>query len=407
LKENPLSRKTIGEWKNMQINKEILTREVSEKEVENFLNQFPELRIWLRKKGIKTQYHYTRRLIKYLETLKLNNIAETPQNLLDLAKDNGEFGTKHVEILEEFQISCEDTIPDRKALIFNTTTTIKSFYSFKGRMYQFPKGRGDFAYTQKKPKIVPKREDVIPYIETISHLRNKMICAVETSFPIRLESWVFLKWRHFKEVLEGKTLPHVFIKGEEMKGKGREQYKGIEQHSFLTNFSKRYVLLWKEEYEQLTNRKIDLNDSESLEQPFLISYKGETKGESLSYGGLNQLFDRAKTEKYPFTIHQFRTYVNEGLKRANVLKEDRNVILGHKEQRVESAYSELNLERLREEFKKAIPYLDPEHKEEIPISKFKEAFRKQGIEISEDAIRKVLEESMQKMITQLVNKGTD
>jgi hypothetical protein len=339
--------------------------------------------------------------------LKLNNIAETPQNLLDLAKDNGEFGTKHVEILEEFQISCEDTIPDRKALIFNTTTTIKSFYSFKGRMYQFPKGRGDFAYTQKKDKIVPKKEEILPYLEGISHLRNKMIIAVETSFPIRLESWVFLKWRHFKEVLEGKTLPHIFIKSEEMKGKGREQYKGIEQHSFLTDFSKKYVLLWKEEYEKLTNRKIDLNDSESLEQPFLICYKGETKGDALSYGGLNQLFDRAKTEKYPFTIHQFRTYVNEGLKRANVLKEDRNVILGHKEQRVESAYSELNLERLREEFKKAIPYLDPEHKEEIPISKFKEAFRKQGIEISEDAIRKVLEESMQKMITQLVNRGTD
>jgi len=389
----------------MKINVETLTREISREETEEFLSKFPEVQAWLRTKGEKTKKGYVRALMRYLETLKENGIIEgNPTDLYNLAKENGEYGTHHVEILEEFQTSCEDSFPEgQRSIIVNITIPIKSFYSFKGKNYQFPKGRGDYSVETKK-RQKPKLDDIIPYIDTIPHLRNQMIVAVETSFPIRLESWTFLKWSHFKEVLEGKELPHVFLVSKEMKGKGKgEKYKGLEQHSFLTPFAKDYVLRWKREYEEIRQVKIDPNEPETLELPFLITLKGETKGKELSYSGLNQLFDRCKSERFPFSIHTWRTFVNEALKCVNVLKEDRDIILGHKPEKVEEAYSDLNIQRLRKEFRKAVPYLDPTYKEDERVQKVREAIKKtKGIEVSEEEAKEILDKVLMEFF-----KGSD
>ena len=86
----------------MKINREVLTGKITQKEVEAFLTKFPELEAWLRRKGMKTQRNYVRNFMRYLETLTLNGIAKTPQDLYNLAKDNGEYGTTHIEILEVF-----------------------------------------------------------------------------------------------------------------------------------------------------------------------------------------------------------------------------------------------------------------------------------------------------------------
>lgn len=302
------------------------------------------LKTWLRKKGIKTQTNYLRDLMRYLRILAKNGIAKIPQDLLDLARGNGEFTTAHVDLLEEFQVSCENILPeDERNPITSITVAVMSFYSIHGRNYQFPKGRGEYKWNRKKERHIPQKEDVIGYIDTIPHLRNKMIVAVETSAPFRLESWLYLKWSHFREVLEDKEIPHIGLKPKEMKGKGKARYRGVEQHCFLTPFSKNYVLRWKEEYERITGTKISLKNEESLELPFLVAMKGETKGKLLSYGALNQIYERCKTKKYPFTIHVWRTYVNEGLEDAGIQPKSRDIMIGHKLKGIVDAYSEKNI----------------------------------------------------------------
>jgi integrase len=379
----------------MRLEKDVLCRKILSSEVEKFIAENVEVQAWLRKKGLKTKRNYARDLIRYLDTLRKNEIASSVKELYALAKEENEYGTKHIEILEELQEESEN-LPDTKARVFCLSVAIKSFYSYKGKNYQFPKGRGNFSYQAKKTKRIPRKEDIVPYLDTIPYLRNKVIVALETCFPVRLESLTFLKWKHFQELLEDteKPLPHVFLVSEAMKGKGKGVYQGIEQHSFLTEFAKDYVLRWKVEYEAMTETKIDPKDPDSLEKPFLIALRGEGKGEALSYGALNNAFDRMQTEAYPFHLHVWRTYTNRGLEDAGIEPKYRDVILGHKpEDEVEKAYSDNSIERLREQFKKALKYLDPSYKLDSTVEKLQRAFKDKGLEWSEDQIKEVLEKA--------------
>jgi hypothetical protein len=383
----------------MKIDKEVLSRAITEKEASEFVESHPEVKAWIRKKGMKTTHNYVRNLMRYLEILEKNGIAKEPTDLYNLAKEDNDYGTKHVEVLEEFQEDCED-VQGVEGRIFNISVSVKSFYSFKGKNYQFPKSRGNYEYKNKKTKHLPKLEDVVPYIDSIPYLRNKTIVAMETCFPVRLESLTFLKWKHFKEVLENKELPHVFLISGEMKGKGQGLYAGINQHSFLTPFAKDYVLRWKAEYEVLTGKKIDLSNPQSLEEPFLISLKGKGKGEQLSYGALNNCFDRLKTEKYPFTLHVWRTFVNTALEDAGIEKKYRDIIIGHKpEDAVEDAYSDKSIERLGTFFRGAIKFLDPTYKIDENAKKVQSWLKEfKHIEVNEQEARELVDKVLLKFL---------
>ena len=382
----------------MKIEREDISAPISKAETEAFLKKYPMLKKWLRIKGEGTQRNYVKALMRYLRILAKNDIAKTPQDLYDLAKENGEFGTWHVEILEEFQLSCEDTLPENStAPIANITVAIMSYYSFKGRMYQIPKGRAIFKWTPKKRRRYPKLHEIIPYLDTIAHLRNKMIVAVSSSCPLRLESWLFLKWKHFVEVLEDKEIPLLHLKPSEMKGKGKGKYRGIHgMYGFLTPFAKSYVLRWKKQYEQITKRKISLNDKESLELPFLVSLKGETVGLPLTYSSLNQIFDRAKTKEYSFTLHNWRTTVNEALKSANIQEEDRSLMIGHKVKGIKEFY--VDVTKLRSRFKKAIRFLDPTYKVDVRAKRFVEIMKQKGRDITTEEASEILDEVLMKLI---------
>jgi hypothetical protein len=372
----------------MKIDIEILTREIPEKAVNDFLAKYPELKEWLRIKGEKTQRHYIRRLMRYIETLKLNGIASSPIELWKMAREGFLEGdeTRHIRILEEFQLDAKETLPeDKHSLIFNITIVVKSFYSFKGKIYQFPKNRAEFEYQPKKEKNLPDLKKLPQQIEALKQLRDRVIVALETSFPCRLESLVFLKWKNFRELLEGKELPHIYLTSKEMKGKGKHGYRGIEQHSFLTPFSQKYVLAWKEEYERITKKKISLENPESLEEPFLICVDKDNLGKPITYHALNQRFTRLKTEgEFPYNLHIFRTWFNEQLKEANIDKTDRDIFLGHAPDKIEEAYSKVNIERLRKRFKDALKYLDATYKGDERALKLAEIFREKGVYLSEE-----------------------
>lgn len=381
----------------MKINLELLRRMIPNSEIEDYLKAHPELNSWLMKKGTHTKKKYLRNLVRYSEILKDNGvIAEaSPNGLLELARHKTEESLPHVEALDEFQESCDRVLSeDQKAIVFIISITVKSFYNFKG--YTFPRFRGNYTYTPREKTSIPKLETLQTELEKIKNFRTRTIFALESSCPIRMESLLALRWKHFREVLEDKELPSITLKASELKGKGIDKYKGIKQICFLTNFSKNYILRYKAIFEQETGKKIDLSDPQSLELPFLIS---TSNCDPLTYDGLNSCFERAKSEGYRFRPHIYRTYLNETLMKIGMSKEHRDTILGHKLKEIEKAYSMNELETLRSEFSEAIRFLDPEYKEDEHVTKIKEITKGMGKEFSDEEARRFLSEYMTKLLT--------
>lgn len=116
----------------MEIDKETLTEAIPIEDVEEFIDKHPLVKKWILRKSKSTRPSYVKNLMRYLRTLEANDLARTPQDVIDLAKENGGYGTFHADILEEIQTSCEDVFPEgTKSPIVNITTPVRSFYSFQ------------------------------------------------------------------------------------------------------------------------------------------------------------------------------------------------------------------------------------------------------------------------------------
>lgn len=381
----------------MKINLEKLKRTIPNSEIENYIKEHPELNSWLTKKANRTKEMYLRNLIRYSEALKESNIITeaSPNGLLELARNSPREEAVHVNTLEDFQTSLEEVLTEtQRAMIFAISITVKSFYNY--RSYTFPRFRGNYAYTPREKTAIPKLENLQTNLERIKSFRTRTIFALESSCPIRMESLLSLKWKHFKEVLENKELPSITLISTELKGKGKSKYQGIKQICFLTPFAKSYVLRYRTLYEEETKRKIDLADPQSLELPFLIS---TSNADPLTYMGLNSCLERAKAEGYPFRVHIYRTFVNEALMNIGMSKEHRDTVLGHKLKAIDKAYSMNEIETLRKEFREALRYLDPEYKEDEHITKIKEITKGMGKEFSDEEARRFLSEYMTKLLS--------
>jgi len=271
---------------------------------------------------------------------------------------------------------------------------------------------------------------------TIRGTRDRMLVALETSAPIRLESLTILQWKHFIEVLKGYELkegnkelgeedtvilkkdetgkpliqyqyPHIGLKSVELKGKGRGRYANLEQHCWLHKFAIKWVLKWKKRYEELTGMAIDPNKLDTLELPFLIRESGEVLDENgkpiaLSYSALNLAFDRHKTEEYPFTLHSWRRYVESNIRKF-VAKEDRNKIMAHKPKEIEDAYDSDELEITKEQFLEAIPNINPEYDFEMEdtVERLRAVFEKEGRPITKEKAKKYIGQIVQKFIASM------
>jgi len=379
----------------MKVNLEQLRRTIPNSELEDYLKAHPELNSWIMRKSIHTKTKYLRNLIRYSEALKDNDrITESsPNGLLELARHQTEEEKPHVEVLEEFQTSLEEVLTEtQRAMIFSISITVKSFYNFKG--YTFPRFRGNFSYTPREKTAFPKLENLQTDLEKIKNFRTRTVFALESSAPIRMESLLALRWKHFRETLENKELPMIRLEATELKGKNKAKYQGIKQICFLTPFAKSYVLRYRTVYEEETKRKIDLADPQSLELPFLIS---TSNCDPLTYMGLNSCLERAKAEGYPFRVHIYRTYVNEALMKIGISKEHRDTVLGHKLKAIDRAYSMNEIETLRKEFKNAVKFLDPTYKEDENIQRIKESIKRtKGIDLTDSEAKEVLDSVMMK-----------
>jgi hypothetical protein len=337
----------------MNINLNILRKDISNEVAETFVKEYPLIQTWLEDKAENTRPKYVRHLIRYTEVLYENKLIDScdPEGLLGLARKSTEEQKYHVQTLTAFQKACDKVLSEEhRAIVYQISITVKSFYNQFG--YTFPRFKGSYAYSPQEKTKIPKLEDVQTYIDSVKSLRTKMIISLESSTAIRMGSLLRLKWIHFKEVLEGQKIPSLRLKDSELKGSGVDRYKGTRQLCFLTPLAKDYVLRYKVWYEKATGKKIDLADPQSLELPFLIT----DKGTKLTYSGLNTSFEVAKKMGYDFRLHPWRTFMNEALMKIGVSKEHRDIFIAHKQPKVEKAYS-TELE-MKSEFERVIKYLD-------------------------------------------------
>lgn len=343
-------------------------RTVTSEEREEFLEKHPEVQAWLRRKAEGTR-QYLRHLIIYCEEIRAydeqqNSYPITPAKLLDLKKDYGDLRAE--ELLEAHQEEINKTYGIRyKGRIFgisqefNLTTSIKSWYSFNGKA--LAKGRAAYHWKRVREKVKFTKGDLIKFVH--GQPRNfRAFVGLNSSFPARIGTMLKLDWEDVKEIFDDSIiLPHIDVEPELLKKSLME--KGLHQHGFIHSWAKKILLEWKEEYEEITGKKIDIAKPESLKQPLFIGRRSKKR---LTHSGVEKWFrDRSKEMGLKITPHSFRAYVKTNL----TCDEDMKAVFLAQSGRYDRAYSMELTERMKEEFLQAAPKINPLFKDTFENSK--------------------------------------
>jgi len=159
----------------------------------------------------------------------------------------------------------------------------------------------------------------------------------------------------------------IIVKAERLKGRGRGRYKGAFHlgfwHAEAFKVFKQYV---KEATRKLRRKYPDFKITD--ETPLWLSYvNGNGKVKGLAKSGICEIFDKyslyAFGEEKKYTPHDYRDFLDHSLRKAQVLKIDRDPMLSHKMKGVEASYQSTDPEdedlqnHLREQYKKALPII--------------------------------------------------
>jgi len=143
----------------------------------------------------------------------------------------------------------------------------------------------------------------------------------------------------------------------ELKGRGRGTYNGVEQHTFLTPDAKDALLAYKEWREE-NGETITKNS------PLFTILYGQRGPKRLPAGHIRKIFERAseKTE-LKFSPHDLGRFTQTQLENARIQPNWIKKITAHKIKGEENLYSRPKIEKLREAYQEAIPFLTTKVKE--------------------------------------------
>ena len=250
---------------------------------------------WLSRKRDKGML---RDFIKYCEAT-----GHTPQELYDL---NEEFGDVYgEELLEAFQEECDKLYGEGFSQVFNTTNTVKSFYKYFGK--SMSRGRGTYRLRRVHEKADFSKEDLIPYSDNQTTQFKAMVATLST-IPVRIDAFLKMRWKEVKEVFDdNKDLPFVAIPPEYQKKSIRDLK--ITQSSFIHSWARKCLLDWRTKYNELTGKKIDIANPESLENPLWIIKQSPFNRPKVST--VDSWF-RKRSKEYGkrLTPHSFRSFFN-------------------------------------------------------------------------------------------------
>jgi len=326
-------------------------RRVSQQEVDQLLTNNPKAKFWVDQLNSRhTKIYAGRDLIRYCEFHH-----KTPEELLDIKRHQKDSDAE--KLLDEFAAAETFT----KNMVARIVKYVRSFYSHNYLDLSRKAGR-KAVKVKVKPYYTPSPEDLRALEEVCGSLRDQALIRLLTS-GLRRGSIPFLTWGNiWKELFDeygrlkwdGKTPIHISLMSLELKGSGNRNYNGVEQHTFLHPSAVRSLLRLKAFYER--EKKVQVQPKFPL-IPTRRKYEGQFT--ALAEGEVGKLIARiSHRADLHLSPHDIRRYVQTELEEARVPANWIKKILGHKLRGEENPYSRPKIEKLRQAFITAIPYLD-------------------------------------------------
>lgn len=327
-----------------------------------WLKSFHSGKLWLANLPSKeTQRVYIPLFKRYCDVTGKN-----PDELIQLKME----GQKAVGTPKEFQ--AED-LHDLTISEMNATDSIKANISDAVRSF-YKHNRRPLIEVKKFERPTPKRrtpklEDIEDMANVVTYRRDEALIWFLATAPLREGTIPQLKWRDLKATGD-KELPIVInIESERLKGKGIGKYKGLRQICFVNYFVVEKINHYRKE---ALAKGIELTG----DTPVFMTYRENGNGNGtkpLSTSMIRTIFQNASLnawhnlEEKRFSPHDFRSFVNTAMEKAKITENWRSVIMGHMPKGTKGKfYSDPSIAELKEQFKQALPYLIPEHKQKTP-----------------------------------------
>lgn len=327
----------------------MMKMEIAKEEALNWIDQFEETKQWLgRFRNETTKARYAKYLMIYTAHTGL-----TPKQLIKLKQQQKNHEAE--KLLDRFAADADMPL----STLRNISVAVKSFY--KWNYEDLARACGRVSSPRKKPYRTPTQKELATFIIG-ANPRDKALILFMASTRIREETVTLLNWSHvWNELFEQpRNPPHIAVMSRELKGKGRESYNGLEQHTFLTPDAKDALLAYKAWREERTGETI------WKESPLFTSAYGK-EPKRICTIHIRKCFHRAsKRTGLKFSAHDVGRFTQTQLENARIQPNWIKKITGHKIRGEENPYSRPKIEKLREAYRTAIPFLTTEIKEVTP-----------------------------------------
>jgi hypothetical protein len=269
---------------------------------------------------------------------------KTPEQLLALKDDKNNLEAD--KLLDKFV--AEKPIPE--SMVWTSANTVRSFYSYHYK--DLAKKSGVFVAPKVKPYRRLTKESLLQlYRLGASNPRDRSLISFTHSTAIARETLVNLTWAHLEDDWENVDAPHIGVEDKLVKGHGVGKWRGVEQHTFLTDEAKRDLIEYKKWWERRTSIKLKKTDN--------IFWNVNEPYKPMGYVDLGfQALQMSRRAGVPFSWHDARRYVETALEESAIHPNWARKIRGRKVKGEENPYSRPNIEQLREAFKRAVSYLE-------------------------------------------------
>ncbi len=327
---------------------ELLTVEITKEEALEWIDRFEETKQWLGRFKIgTTKVRYAKYLMTYVAHTGLG-----PKQLIELKQNQKNHDAE--KLLDRFV--AEADIP--QSTLRNISIAVKSFY--KWNYEDLARACGRVNRAKVKPYRTPTQKDLKTFIIG-TNPRDKALILFMSATRIREETVTLLNWHHvWKDLFEEpRDPPHIGLMAKELKGKGGRNYNDLEQHTFLTPDAKEALLAYKKWREDRTGEKV------TPESPlFTSTYSRRKKKERIGTDLIRKTFKRASERTgLKFSAHDVGRFTQTQLENARIQPNWVKKITGHKVKGEENPYSRPKIEKLREAYRTAIPFLTTDIKE--------------------------------------------
>lgn len=306
--------------------------------IDQWAKEYPKVMTWLAK--LQRKNHNAWHLWLYCKTT-----GKTPEELLALKKDPRNRDAEY--LLDKFV--ADETLGLTNSVKVNVVIAVRSFY--KHNYIDLAKASGQITFIKKFPYRKHTKEELLKIYRSTQNPRDRALITFVWSTAIARESLTKIQWKHLETDWEKREIPHIGLPDKLIKGHGRGKYRGVEQHTFLTNEARRDLIDYKDWLERMKDIKLTSEDHVFVE--LHPPYK------SIGYAALTKIsYALSRRSGVKFSWHDARRYVETALEETKIHPNWARKIRGRKVRGEEAPYSRPAIEQLRNAYREAVPLLE-------------------------------------------------